>query len=96
MILKTVRQARRFFQILIGFTLLLVGVVSLALPVMPGWALIFAGLAVLAAEMLWARRLLDRLKGEGGRLRNKVHGGNATPKSPKPPLEASAPPPQTF
>jgi hypothetical protein len=38
----------------------------------PGWAVIFAGLAVLAAEFVWARRLLDRLKDGAGRVRDTV------------------------
>jgi len=29
---------------------------------------IFLGLGLLAAEFVWARRLMDRLKHEGGRL----------------------------
>jgi Putative transmembrane protein (PGPGW) len=28
----------------------------------PGWALIFAGLSVLALEFVWARRLLKKTK----------------------------------
>lgn len=35
------------------------GVAGLALPIVPGWALIVGGLAVLAGEFVWARRLLD-------------------------------------
>jgi len=34
----------------------------------PGWVVILAGLALLAAEFLWARRLLDRLKDGAGRV----------------------------
>jgi len=39
---------------------LLAGLAMLALPG-PGWLTIAAGLAVLAREFSWARRLLDRL-----------------------------------
>lgn len=69
--LSTVQQARRFFKILIGFTLLLAGVVMLVIPG-PGWLTIALGLAVLAAEFVWARRLLNRLKAEAARIRDSV------------------------
>ncbi len=71
MFLSTVQQARRFFKILIGFTLLLAGVVMLVTPG-PGWLTIALGLAVLAAEFVWARRLLNRLKAEAARIRDSV------------------------
>lgn len=69
--LETVQQVRRFFKILGGFTLLFVGVVMLVTPG-PGWLAIVGGLAMLAAEFVWARRLLNRLKAEGERLRQTV------------------------
>ncbi len=71
MFLHTVQQTRRFFKILIGFTLLLAGVVMLVTPG-PGWVTIALGLAVLAAEFVWARRLLNRLKEQGVRIRDSV------------------------
>jgi uncharacterized protein (TIGR02611 family) len=67
----TIQQAKRFFKILIGFTLLLLGVIMLVTPG-PGWVAIGLGLALLAAEFVWARRLLNRLKAEGGRLRDAI------------------------
>jgi uncharacterized protein (TIGR02611 family) len=69
--LETVQQVRRFFKILGGFTLLLAGIVMLVTPG-PGWLAIIGGLAMLAAEYVWARRLLDRLKSEAERLRQSV------------------------
>lgn len=72
MFLKTVQHVKRFFTILVGFTVLLAGVIMLVTPG-PGWAAIFAGLAILAtAEILWAKRLLDRLKAQGVKLRDAV------------------------
>ena len=67
----TVRRVKRFFKILSGFTLLAIGVVMIFTPG-PGWVVIASGLAILAAEYVWARRLLNRLKAEGGRLRNAI------------------------
>jgi uncharacterized protein (TIGR02611 family) len=71
MIVRTVEQVRRAFRIVAGFTLLLVGIVMLITPG-PGWLVIFLGLSLLAAEFIWARRLMDRMKREGGRVRDAV------------------------
>ncbi len=71
MFLKTVRQAKRFFKILFGFTLLLLGVVMLVTPG-PGWLTMGLGLALLAAEFVWARRLLERLKEQGIKVRDTL------------------------
>jgi len=71
MIFRTVEQVRRFFRILAGFTLLLIGVVMLFTPG-PGWLVIFLGLTLLAAEFVWARRLIEHIKREGNRLKDSV------------------------
>jgi len=62
-----VRNVKRVVKTVFGFTLLAIGVLLLITPV-PGWVVIFAGLALLAAEFLWARRLLDRLKDGADRV----------------------------
>jgi drug/metabolite transporter (DMT)-like permease len=69
--LETVHQVKRFFKILGGLTLLFVGVVMLVTPG-PGSPAIIGGLAMLAAEFVWARRLLNRLKSQGERLRQSL------------------------
>ena len=71
MIIKTLQQARRFFKILVGFTLLLIGVLMIVTPG-PGVLTIVLALGVLAAEFVWARRLLDGLKEQGVRIRQTV------------------------
>lgn len=71
MILRTVEQVRRLSRIVGGFTLLLIGIVMLVTPG-PGWLVIFLGLGLLAAEFVWARRLMDRMKKEGERVRDAV------------------------
>jgi uncharacterized protein (TIGR02611 family) len=71
MILRTVEQVRRFSRIVGGFTLLLIGIVMLVTPG-PGWLVIFLGLGLLAAEFVWAKRLMDRIRHEGGRVRDAV------------------------
>ncbi len=71
MIIKTLHQAKRFFKILVGFTLLAIGVVMIVTPG-PGLLTILLALGVLAAEFVWARRLLDRVKEQGVRIRQTV------------------------
>jgi uncharacterized protein (TIGR02611 family) len=60
--------------IVAGVAVTLTGVAGLVLPVIPGWALIFAGLAILATEFVWARTLLDNAKSKAGEVVNKVNG----------------------
>jgi len=67
--IRTVEQVRRVLRIVSGFTLLLAGVVMLVTPG-PGWLVILLGLGLLAAEFVWARRLMDGIKREGGRLKD--------------------------
>jgi uncharacterized protein (TIGR02611 family) len=71
MIVHTVEQVRRAFRIVAGFTLLVIGVVMIVTPG-PGWLVILLGLGLLAAEFVWARRLMDRMKREGDRVREVV------------------------
>lgn len=71
MLFRTLEQAKRAVKIMVGFTLLAAGVAMLVLPG-PGWLTIALGLALLAAEFVWARRLLDHLKEQGQRIRNSV------------------------
>jgi uncharacterized protein (TIGR02611 family) len=71
MLFSSIDQVRRFFKILGGFTLLLVGAVMVFTPG-PGWLVIFLGLTLLAAEFVWAKRLMDRMKQEGNRLKDTV------------------------
>ena len=61
----------RIAKIVGGFLLLAAGIAMIALPG-PGWLTIAGGLAILAGEFLWARRLLDRLKDQAGRLKRQA------------------------
>ncbi|MFC1543778.1 TerC/Alx family metal homeostasis membrane protein [Gemmatimonadota bacterium] len=82
----TWQQGRRLVTIIIGTTVLLLGV---AMIVLPGPAVIFipAGLALLGTEFIWARRLLRRLQNEADRLKETVRhameqGRNAAGEEP--------------
>ncbi len=55
------RQAKRLIVLVIGATVLLIGIALLVLPG-PAFVIIPVGLAILATEFAWARRLLNRLK----------------------------------
>ena len=46
-----------------GWLLVVLGLVGFVLPVIPGIPLLLAGLGLLAYEYVWAKRLLDRMKG---------------------------------
>jgi uncharacterized protein (TIGR02611 family) len=70
-IIRTIQQAKRFLKILVGFTLLALGIVMIVTPG-PGALTIILALGVLAAEFVWARRLLDRVKEQGVRIRETV------------------------
>jgi len=71
MFFRNIEQVRRFFKILAGFTLLGLGLIMVVTPG-PGWLVIFLGLTLLAAEFVWARRLMDRMKQESTRLKDTV------------------------
>lgn len=73
MILRTVGQVRRIFLILAGFTLLALGIVMIFTPG-PGTPVILMGLGLLAAEFVWARRLMERIKRETTRLKDALLG----------------------
>ena len=71
MIVRTVKQARRIFLILVGFTLLALGIIMIFTPG-PGTPVILMGLGLLAAEFVWARRIMERIKREAERFKDTV------------------------
>lgn len=58
---QVVRAAWRAIILVVGGTVLLVGVAMIVLPG-PAFVVIPAGLAILATEFVWARRLLVRVR----------------------------------
>ncbi len=61
LLFKSIKQAKRLIIAVIGFTVLLTGIAMIVLPG-PAIVVIPIGLAILATEYVWARRLLDRIK----------------------------------
>jgi uncharacterized protein (TIGR02611 family) len=56
------KQVRRVAIGVIGFTVLLIGIAMIVTPG-PAILVIPLGLAILATEFVWARRLLNKVKG---------------------------------
>lgn len=71
MLVKTVEQVKRYLKIVVGFTLLVVGLVMVFSPA-PGLLVMILGLGILAAEFVWAKRLLNHVKEQGEKLRQSV------------------------
>ena len=67
-IIHTVRQARRLVVIVIGITILAIGIAMIVLPG-PAIVAIPVGLALLATEFIWAKRLLLSVKNRIDRMR---------------------------
>jgi uncharacterized protein (TIGR02611 family) len=70
---NTVGLAQRITKIILGFVVLLAGILMLVTPG-PGGLTILVGLTLLASEFQWAKRLLDRFKEKSMRLLNTVRG----------------------
>jgi tellurite resistance protein TerC len=60
-VIHTAQRAKRRFIIVIGFTVLAIGIAMIVLPG-PAIVVIPIGLALLATEFIWARKLLDAVK----------------------------------
>ena len=58
---QLMRGARKLVVMVIGGTVLAIGVVMIVAPG-PAFVVIPAGLAILATEFIWARRLLKRVR----------------------------------
>ncbi len=50
-----------WLRLIVGFGLVIVGVIGLFLPVLQGILMILAGLAILGTHYHWARRLMNYL-----------------------------------
>jgi len=49
-------------RIVVGIILVVLGLLGLILPIMPGWVFLIPGLILLSTKFTWARRLLERLR----------------------------------
>ena len=67
----TYHEARRVVVLVVGMTIVLLGVLMLALPA-PGILTIIFGLTILAIEFAWARDWLKRVRAMADRLQGRV------------------------
>jgi tellurite resistance protein TerC len=72
LIVKTLQQAKRLIVIVVGATILLMGIAMIVLPG-PAVLVIPVGLGVLATELVWARKLLNKLKSTFQKGKEKNH-----------------------
>lgn len=59
--LKSLRQVKRFIVVVVGFTVLAIGLVMIVLPG-PAFIVIPIALGILATEFVWARNLINKVK----------------------------------
>lgn len=65
----TIHQARRLIRIVVGFAILLTGLLLIFLPG-PAVVVIPIGLMILATEFVWAKKLMNRFGEKLDRLKN--------------------------
>ena len=67
----TYRQARRIVVLVVGLTVMLVGVIMIVTPG-PAVLVIPLALSILALEFAWARRWLKKMKDSAAAVANRV------------------------
>ena len=75
----TYKGAQRIFVLVIGMTILLIGIAMIALPG-PAFMVIPLGLAILATEFIWARVLLKKVKDKTTSVLNSIKNNNRSGK----------------
>ncbi len=70
------KMAWKLIVLIIGLTIILIGLIMLVTPG-PAIIVIPIGLAVLASEFVWAKRILNKLKEEGKKMRSSVFHTNS-------------------
>lgn len=59
--MKTLKQIKKIIVGVIGFTILIIGILLLVLPG-PAFIVIPIGLGILATEFAWAKNILEKVK----------------------------------
>lgn len=70
------KHVRRLIRVVIGFTVLLIGLAMIFLPG-PAIVVIPFGLAILATEFVWAKKLMKRLTDGANIIRKNFSGGHS-------------------
>jgi uncharacterized membrane protein HdeD (DUF308 family) len=76
----------RWFRIISGWILIILGVIGLFLPFLQGILFLASGLALLSTESRWAKNLMDRLKSWRSARTSR------RPPGPTPPNRSDPPP----
>lgn len=71
----TLRQIRRLAVLVVGLTVALIGVIMFVTPG-PGLVVLPLGLAILAIEFVWARRLLAEVRERAVKIRDDYWRSN--------------------
>lgn len=69
--MNIIKLVRKLIVLVIGLTVLMLGLVMVVTPG-PAIVVIPVGLAILGTEFLWARKILRKLKEEGGKIGSAV------------------------
>jgi tellurite resistance protein TerC len=73
------RHTKRVIVTVVGFTVLFIGIAMIALPG-PAFIVIPLGLAILAGEFVWAKKLLEKVKSKVKSTKDSIYknknGGN--------------------
>jgi tellurite resistance protein TerC len=77
-------SARRVIIFVAGSVVVVIGIAGLVLPIIPGLVVIPIGVAILATEFIWARRLLQRMKDGGTTIMDKFKNHTSSRKNPPP------------
>jgi len=83
---------RKTLRLLTGFALIIVGLLGLLLPVMPGWIFVIPGLLILADFFPPVRRLVNWAKARARAAGVSSHGGDEEKKADQTPPSDSPPP----
>ena len=76
--ITSLKQAKRVIKIVIGFTVVLIGIAGLFLPFLQGIITIVLGLAILGTEFVLARRLYKRFEDGANHIKNSVFNNTKT------------------
>jgi uncharacterized protein (TIGR02611 family) len=71
----------KVIRTVVGSLLLVLGVVGIFMPVIPGWLFIIPGLALLARDFAWAERLQTAARQRLDRARNAFDDRHSEPEA---------------
>ncbi len=78
------RPVRRAIVLVLGGTLLLLAIIGIILPVIPGFIFVPFAFAIMAAEFAWAARWLRKIKRSASGVQARVKRGWTDRKRPAP------------